>query len=184
MCRRGGYGHVTCVCNVRVMWSRVDRHTTHNSPICRLYQCITCRWTYFARTAQKFSCPLEVALLQTIIQNTVPVASLAKLPFKTHLYNPPNTQPILRRCVPGGLVTTPYISAPRQDRNEMSTATPMFAGARNPTVLLEILSDVTLSLKSKMVASNLEIRICRLVDMIATKFQRLPACFWGQGIQR
>jgi len=50
----------------------------------------------------------------------------------------------------------------------------MFFGARNPTVLLEILSDVTGSQKSKMVASNLEIRISLLVDMIANKFQRLP----------
>jgi len=49
----------------------------------------------------------------------------------------------------------------------------MFSGARNPTVLLEILSDVTGSQKSTMAASNLEIRISRLVDMIATKFQRL-----------
>jgi len=50
----------------------------------------------------------------------------------------------------------------------------MFSGARNPTVLLEIMSDVTGSQKSKMAASNLEIRISRLVDMIAMKFQRLP----------
>jgi len=61
---------------------------------------------------------------------------------------------------------------------------PCFRGARNPTVLLGILSDVTGSQKSKMEASNLEIRISRLVDMIATKFQWLLPCFWGQGIQR
>jgi len=56
----------------------------------------------------------------------------------------------------------------------------MFSGARNPTVLLEILSDVTGSQKSKMAASNQEIRISRLVDMIATKFQRLPPFFGGK----
>jgi len=53
----------------------------------------------------------------------------------------------------------------------------MFSGPRNPTVLLEILSDVTGSQKSKMGASNLEIRLSRLVDMTATKFQRLPYVF-------
>jgi len=31
-----------------------------------------------------------------------------------------------------------------------------------------------------MAASNLEIRISRLVDMIATKFQGLPHIFWGK----
>jgi len=71
-----------------------------------------------------------------------------------------------------------------QDRNEVPTATPRFSGARNPPVLLEKLSDVTGSQKSKMAASNLEIRMSRPVDMIATKFQRLPPCFWRQGIQR
>jgi len=44
----------------------------------------------------------------------------------------------------------------------------MFLRARNPTVLLGLLSDVTGSQKSKMAASNLEIRISRLIDMIAT----------------
>jgi len=43
-------------------------------------------------------------------------------------------------------------------------------GARNPTVLLGILSDVTGSQKSKMAASNLEIRMSLLVDMIAITF--------------
>jgi len=55
----------------------------------------------------------------------------------------------------------------------------MFSGARNPTVLLEILSDVIGSQKFMMAASNLEIRISRLVDMIATKFQRLTPMFLG-----
>jgi len=50
----------------------------------------------------------------------------------------------------------------------------MFSGTKDPTVLLGILSDVTGSQKSKMAASNLQIRISRLVDMIATKFQRYP----------
>jgi len=54
--------------------------------------------------------------------------------------------------------------------HEIPTATPMFLGARYPTVLLGILSDVSGSQKSKMAASNLEIRIPRLVDMIATTF--------------
>jgi len=53
----------------------------------------------------------------------------------------------------------------------------MFSGTRNPTVLLGILSYVTGSQKAKMAASKLEIRISRLVDMIATKFQRLPHVF-------
>jgi len=48
--------------------------------------------------------------------------------------NPPNTQPILRHCVPRGVVTTP----PRS----------------------------------------------QLLDKIGTKFQRLPPCFRGHGIQR
>jgi len=56
----------------------------------------------------------------------------------------------------------------------------MFLEARNPTVLLEILFDVTGSQKSKMAASNLEIRLSRLVDMIAMKFQWLPPCFWSK----
>jgi len=43
-------------------------------------------------------------------------------------------------------------------------------GGRNSTVLLGILSDVTGSQKSKMAASNLEMRISRLVDMIAKTF--------------
>jgi len=60
----------------------------------------------------------------------------------------------------------------------------MFVGAMYPTVLLGILSDVTESQKSKMAASNLEIRIFRLVYMIATKFQRLPLCFRVKEIQR
>jgi len=55
----------------------------------------------------------------------------------------------------------------------------MFSVARNPTVILGILSDVTGSQKSKMAASNLEILISRLVNMIATRFQRLPLCFVG-----
>jgi len=56
----------------------------------------------------------------------------------------------------------------------------MFSGTRNPTVLLGILSDVTGSQKSKMAAYNLEIRVSRLVDMISTKFQRLPLGFRGK----
>ena len=59
----------------------------------------------------------------------------------------------------------------------------MFSGSRNPTVLSGILCDVTGSQKPKMAASNLEIRISRLVDMIATKLQRLPPCYRGQAIQ-
>jgi len=55
----------------------------------------------------------------------------------------------------------------------------MFSGASNPTVLLGILSDITGSQKSKMAASNLEIRLSRLVDMIVTKFQRLWPMFLG-----
>jgi len=41
---------------------------------------------------------------------------------------------------------------------------PNVLGAMNPTVLLGILYDVTGSQKSKMVASNLTIRISRLVE--------------------
>jgi len=47
-------------------------------------------------------------------------------------------------------------------------------------VLLGILSDITGSQKSKMAASNLEIRLSRLVDMIGTKFHRLPHVFGGK----
>jgi len=60
---------------------------------------------------------------------------MINLPYiiKISLFNPPNTQPILRRCVLRG-VTTP----PRS----------------------------------------------QLLDQIGTKFQPLPLCFRGQGIQR
>jgi len=46
----------------------------------------------------------------------------------------------------------------------------MLSGARNPTVLLGILSDVTGRQKSKIAAFNLEIGVSRLVDIIATAF--------------
>ena len=50
----------------------------------------------------------------------------------------------------------------------------MFSGSRNPTVLLGILCDVTGSQQSKMTASNLEIRISRLVDIIAINYIGYP----------
>jgi len=53
-----------------------------------------------------------------------------------------------------------HISTCRYDSNEIPTAS--FGAIRYPTVLLGILSDVTRSQKSKMAASNLEIRISRL----------------------
>jgi len=52
--------------------------------------------------------------------------------------------------------TSVTLQAPRQDGNEIPTATPMFSGTRNPTVLLGMLCDVR-SQNSKMAASNLEI---------------------------
>jgi len=46
----------------------------------------------------------------------------------------------------------------------------MFSGSSNPIGLLDILCDLSGSQKSKMAASNLEIRISRHVDMIATPY--------------
>jgi len=44
----------------------------------------------------------------------------------------------------------------------------MFSWARNPTLLLGILCDVTGSQKSEMAAANLEIRKSQFVNMLAT----------------
>jgi len=65
------------------------------------------------------------------------------------------------------------------DRNDIPTAILCFRGQGYLTVLLEIPCDVTGSQKSKVVASNMEIRISRRVDMIATQFKRLYECFQG-----
>jgi len=70
-----------------------------------------------------------------------------------------------------------YISTCKHDSNTIPTAIPTFSGARYPMVLLGILSGKTGSQKSKIAASNLEIRISRLEDMIATTFERLYLCF-------
>jgi len=58
----------------------------------------------------------------------------------------------------------------------------MFSGSRSPTALLWIMSGVRGAQKSKMAAAIPEVPITRLVDKIATQFQRLIPCFRGPDI--
>src|SRR5664279_4285390 len=84
----------------------------------------------------------------------------------------------------GGVKFPPRrISGSRQDSNDISTATSLFSGSRNPMVLLWILPVVAGSGKSKMAAFKPDILISQLQDKIATKFQRLTLHFQGPATQ-
>jgi len=63
-----------------------------------------------------------------------------------------------------------FISTSRHDSNTFLTAISKFSGSNNPIGLPNILCDLTGSQISKMAVFNLEIRIPRLVDMVATQF--------------
>ena len=66
-----------------------------------------------------------------------------------------------------------YISASIQDIIEIPTAKPMFSGSRNRMAQVPILSDVTGSKnKFKLAAAKPEALINRLLDNLASKFQR------------
>src|SRR5271157_3801186 len=83
----------------------------------------------------------------------------------------------------GGKMTPQGISGSMILRIKFPTATPLFSGSRNSMALFRILSDVTGSRKSKMAANKLVIRISRLLDKIATPFQRLTPNFRGPATQ-
>src|SRR5664279_4142772 len=70
-----------------------------------------------------------------------------------------------------------YISAGRQDRNEIPTATPPFPRSRSSGKLMRILWDATGRWNSKIAAAKPEVPISLLVDKIETKFQWLPPIF-------
>src|SRR5208282_1359077 len=72
-----------------------------------------------------------------------------------------------------------YISASIQYSIKILTAKPIFLGSRNRMAQVPILSDVTGSKKFKMAADKPEVLISRLLDKIASKFQRQSLCFRG-----
>ena len=78
----------------------------------------------------------------------------------------------------GGVKLPPRcISASKLARNEIPTATPMFLGSNCSIVLSVKLPDGTGSQKSKMAAEKMEFHVAQLINMIATKFQRLNHIF-------
>jgi len=79
--------------------------------------------------------------------------------------------------VPRGLPPLPLDLSPGQDRNEISTASPMFSGSSYPTRSTVMLYDETGSGKFNMAACKQEVHISQLVDVIETKFERLYLCF-------
>ena len=57
----------------------------------------------------------------------------------------------------------------------------MFSGSGNSMVLLVMLYLETGSEKFKMAAAKPEVLVSQFLGKIAKNFQRLSACFWGQG---
>src|SRR5208282_3776458 len=78
-------------------------------------------------------------------------------------------------------IRSTYISASIQYSIEILTAKPIFSGSRNRMAQVPILFDVTGSKQFKMAADKPEVLISRLLDKIASKFQRKAYVF---GVQK
>jgi hypothetical protein len=76
-----------------------------------------------------------------------------------------------------------FISASRQDSEEIPTAICMFLGSQKSIMLSERLHLETGSQKFKMAPVKPAVPVSQLLYMIAKKFQRLTLCFQGRGIK-